>query len=145
MPRRSALLPAIALAAVGLLVPMVTACSSSSAAAPPAAVTSGPPSLPPSIAPTPGPSKPAGLRIQVTVVGGTVSPAAKTYEVAQGTSVSVTVTSDKDEEVHSHCSDQELAVAAGGSVTLNFTVTEPGVCEVETHVSELVLFRLAVA
>jgi hypothetical protein len=144
--RRSALLLPGALATLGFLVPTLSACdSSSSAGAPTAAVTTRPPSSLPSITPTPGPSKPVGFSIAVTVTGGTVTPAAKTYQVAEGTPVSVTVTSDKADEVHSHCSHQEQPVPAGGTVTLSFTATEPGVCEIETHVSGLVLLRLAVA
>ena len=152
MSRQTALLPVIALTTVVLLNPTLSACSpSSSAAAPNAAATTSPTSIPPSHAPTADPSKPAdpakpaSLSIAITVAAGKVSPAAKTYQVAEGTLVSISVTSDKADGVHSHCSGQEKQVAAGGTVTLNFTVTKTGVCEVETHISELVLVRLAVS
>ncbi len=82
--------------------------------------------------------------IEVDVTDGTVDTAEDTVEVAVGGTVRVTVTSDVDDEVHVHGVDRTVDLSAGVPATLEFTVDEPGVFEVETHGSHLLLFQLIV-
>lgn len=82
--------------------------------------------------------------IEVDVTDGTVDTAEDTVEVAVGGTVRVTVTSDVDDEVHVHGVDRTVDLSAGVPATLEFTVDEPGVYEVETHGSHLLLFQLLV-
>jgi len=82
--------------------------------------------------------------IEVDVTDGTVDTAEDTVEVAVGGTVRVTVTSDVDDEVHVHGVDRTADLSAGVPATLEFTVDEPGVFEVETHGSHLLLFQLLV-
>ena len=54
------------------------------------------------------------------------------------------VSSDVDDEVHVHGYEIEKEVAAGQSVTIDFTANQTGVFEVETHESNLLLLQLQV-
>ena len=65
-------------------------------------------------------------------------------EVAVGDAVRVTVTSDVDAEVHVHGVDQTADLPTGRPTTLELSFAEPGVYEVETHESGLLLLQLIV-
>ncbi|HZY26720.1 MAG TPA: hypothetical protein VFE49_00555 [Jiangellaceae bacterium] len=82
--------------------------------------------------------------IEVVVVDGTVDTAEDSVQVAVGEAVRVTVTSDVDDEVHVHGVDQTAELSAGLPTTLEFSLAEPGVYEVETHEGGLLLFQLLV-
>jgi plastocyanin len=82
--------------------------------------------------------------IEVEITSGTVDTAQDSVDVAVGDTVRVTVTSDVDDELHVHGVDRTAELAAGRPTTLEFTVDEPGVYEVETHESGLLLFQLLV-
>jgi plastocyanin len=103
-------------------------------------VPSAPPD-PPDAATTP----PASVReIEVGIVDGTVDTAEDSVEVVVGETVRLTVTSDVDDEVHVHGVDQTAELSAGSPTTLELGFTEPGVYEVETHDSGLLLVQLIV-
>jgi plastocyanin len=88
---------------------------------------------------------PASVReIEVVIVDGTVETAEDSVEVAVGEPVRLTVTSDVDDEVHVHGVDQNAELSAGSPATLEFSLAEPGVYEVETHETSLLLFQLIV-
>ena len=88
---------------------------------------------------------PAMVReIEVVVVDGTVDTAEDSVEVAVGDTVRVTVTSDVDDEVHVHGVDQTADLHTGRPTTLELSFAEPGVYEVETHESGLLLLQLIV-
>jgi plastocyanin len=102
------------------------------------------PSAPPDT-PDTSATPPATVReIEVVVVDGTVDTAEDSVDVAVGETVRVTVTSDVDDEVHVHGVEQTAELSAGSPTTLEFSLAEPGVYEVETHESGLLLFQLIV-
>jgi plastocyanin len=82
--------------------------------------------------------------IEVLITDDTVDTAEDSVEVAVGEIVRVTVTSDVDDEVHVHGVDQTAELSAGLPTTLEFSLAEPGVYEVETHEGGLLLFQLLV-
>jgi plastocyanin len=132
-PPALALRCATCLATVGLL--LVSGCSAastgtSSASSSPAGSSS---------------SRPAkATDIVVSVKDGKVSPKAHRVKVAEGSQVQILVSSDVDDEVHVHGYEIEREVSAGQSTTIEFTANQPGVFEVETHVSNLLLLQLQV-
>jgi hypothetical protein len=82
--------------------------------------------------------------IVVSVNDGKVSPKTHRVKVAVGSAVRILVSSDVDDEVHVHGYDIEREISAGQSVTIDFTADQTGIFEVETHVSDRVLFQLQV-
>jgi plastocyanin len=65
-------------------------------------------------------------------------------EVRRGDTVRIVVTSDVDDEVHVHGVEQTATLVAGETATVEFTVDEAGLFEVETHEGDLLLFQLLV-
>ena len=116
--------------------------SGEAAEAPPtsAGSSSSSPAEPPS-SPSVGPEVKV---IEVHIADRQVHTAAERVEVASGETVRLVVTSDVDDELHVHGSDQSAALVAGEPTTLEFTVGEPGLFEVETHDNGLLLFQLLV-
>jgi len=90
------------------------------------------------------PAGPTGRTINITVSGGQVTGETGRVEVPLGTPVTVTVTSDVADEIHVHGYDLTTDVPAGGSSSVNFTATIPGVFEVELEGAHLQLFELQV-
>ena len=82
--------------------------------------------------------------IEVQIADGTVQPEADRVEVAPGEPVRVVVTSDVADELHVHGVDETAMLVADEPTTLEFTIDEPGVFDVETHHGGLVLFQLLV-
>jgi heme/copper-type cytochrome/quinol oxidase subunit 2 len=82
--------------------------------------------------------------IVVSVKDGKVSPQTHRVKVPVGSQVRLTVSSDVDDEVHVHGFDIEREIAAGQTVTIDFTADQTGVFEVETHESDLQLLQLQV-
>jgi plastocyanin len=80
--------------------------------------------------------------IKVSVSNGEVHPADHREDVSVGDTVKLTVSSDRDDMVHVHGVNIEKPVSAGGSVTITFKVTDPGIYEVETHESDLTLLQI---
>jgi hypothetical protein len=80
--------------------------------------------------------------INVSVSNGRVHPADHREDVSVGDTVKLTVSSDRDDIVHVHGVNIEKPVSAGGSVTITFKVTDPGIYEVETHESDLTLLQI---
>ncbi len=80
--------------------------------------------------------------INISVSNGKVHPADHREDVSVGDTVKLTVSSDRDDIVHVHGVNIEKPVSAGGSVTITFKVTDPGIYEVETHESDLTLLQI---
>jgi hypothetical protein len=127
---------ACCVATVGLLV--VTGCAGQSSHADP-----GTSSGAASRSPGAGASARA-TDIVVALKDGKVSPKAHRVKVALGSSVRILVSSDVDDEVHVHGYEIEREVAAGQSVTVDFTADQSGVFEVESHETGLLLLQLQV-
>ena len=141
-PTRAA---AAALLAAGALA-TVSACAPAS---PTAGTTSGTASGPASGAASgtaSGGSSFAGTELRITVAGGKVTPRPGRVDVRLGTKVRLVVTSDRADEVHVHGigGEPEVKVTPGTPVTIDVTADSPGLFEVETHDSGLVLTQLEV-
>lgn len=65
-------------------------------------------------------------------------------EVALGDPVAISVTSDIADEVHLHTYDLMVDVAAGETVTLEFSATIPGIFEMELESAHLQVLELVV-
>jgi heme/copper-type cytochrome/quinol oxidase subunit 2 len=87
---------------------------------------------------------PVGATLTITVAGRTVTPTPGRVEVRQGERVRLLVTADHADTLHVHGVDVTADLTAGVQTTVVFTAGDPGVHEVETHDSELVLTQLAV-
>jgi plastocyanin len=120
-----------------------------SAESAPGSITAGP-SVTPSSPPTPStteartPLAPEIRVVEVTIADGEVQTDSDQVEVASGETVRVVVTSDVDDELHVHGVDQTAELVGGEPTTIEFTVDEPGVFEVETHDDGRLLFQLLV-
>ncbi len=84
------------------------------------------------------------LRLEVHVTGGQVGGDAGRAQIAEGTHVTLVVTSDVADEVHVHGYDIESELEPGTPAELSFDATIPGVFEVELHESGTVLLTLQV-
>ncbi|MGH3938186.1 MAG: hypothetical protein ACRDTG_06060 [Pseudonocardiaceae bacterium] len=94
---------------------------------------------------SPTPAGPTSRTITVIVSGGQITGEAGRVEVALGTPVTVSVTSDVADEIHVHGYDLTADVPAGGTNSVSFTTTIPGVFEVELEGAGLQLFELQVS
>ena len=93
-----------------------------------------------------GSSEPAGggQAVDITFSGDSVEPLGERIDVALGEPLTLNVTADAAGELHVHSTpEQELAYEAG-ETTLELTIDEPGVVEVESHDLELTILQLEV-
>ena len=90
-------------------------------------------------------STPAGRTLEVTIKGNKITPAPSTVELGIGETLTLTVTSDHEDQLHVHGFDVEKALPAGTPVSVELTGKTPGVYEVETHHPELRLLKVAVS
>lgn len=93
---------------------------------------------------SPGYSSTATVEIQVSIRDGKVTPKPRRVEVPAGVPVQLVVTSDVDDEIHIHGLDSTEKVRAGRPTTIEITLDQPGVYEIETHETELTLVQLEV-
>jgi hypothetical protein len=127
---------AAAVAVAAVVVAALTSCGPVEENVPPGAS---------SAAATPSTLDPATTsEIAVTVTDGTVSPQPGRFEVGQGTTVRITVTSDVADTAHVHGYDELLDLPAGEPATLELVADEAGLFEVETHGGGKLLFQLVV-
>ena len=83
--------------------------------------------------------------VQIDVVVGLDSGPQRVETVAVGADITLNITNpDEADEFHIHGIDLERSVDAGMMATFNFTVTEPGTYEVESHLTEEVLVVIEV-
>ncbi|HEX2362612.1 MAG TPA: hypothetical protein VHI11_11105 [Jiangellaceae bacterium] len=94
--------------------------------------------------PVPSSAGPTTRVIEVTIIDGIVRTDADRVEARSGETIRVVVTSDVDDELHIHGVDETAALVADVPTTVEFAVEEPGVFEVETHDTSLLLFQLLV-
>jgi cytoskeletal protein RodZ len=146
---RAAALSLIIVAALAACSPSQTATSAPTSS--PTRQSSPGPSASPrtskSPAQSPSPSPPTdALTIDITISNGRVDPNAKKIDVRRGQTIVLNVTSDEDDEIHAHTSDQgyELEVKAGKSTRGELVASESGRFEVESHHLEKVIVILNV-
>ncbi|MDX6743286.1 hypothetical protein [Actinocorallia sp. A-T 12471] len=144
MLRARALLPVLALSLIA-----VSACSAAedpapTASSPAATATQDAPAADPSATPDAAPAF-DGAEFTVSVNGSKVAPRPAVRKVDKGTKVRITVTSDKDDELHVHGYDKALELKAGQPGVVEFAADVSGRFEVETHADHLLLFTLQVS
>jgi hypothetical protein len=98
--------------------------------------------------PTTEPSSPAAEDaaqvIEITFEGDSVTPNGDRVEVKAGEPIELRVTADAPGEIHVHSNpEQELAYSVGSS-TLDLTIDQPGIVEVESHELEKIIVQLEV-
>ncbi|NHC15882.1 cupredoxin domain-containing protein [Motilibacter deserti] len=91
----------------------------------------------------PASAEPAKV-VTVSVQDGKVVPAPTTVTVKSGDVVRIDATSDQVDTVHVHGIDVELPLDPGVPGELTFVAEPSGSYEVETHESDLLLFKLDV-
>ena len=102
---------------------------------------------------TPGASSPsasssaAPLTIPITISKGQVQPNGKKITASLGQQVVLQVTSDQADEIHAHTGGDgyELEVPANQPTTGEFTPSQPGSFEIESHHLEKVIVILNVS
>lgn len=107
---------------------------------------SGPstPAPSPNQPPLPAPVVPAEKTISARISDGKVEGVPSRFEVDRGTPIRIEVTSDRSDELHVHGYDKTVPLTPGSPATVAFVADLPGVFEVETHDSGLLLFQLVV-
>jgi ABC-type glycerol-3-phosphate transport system substrate-binding protein len=84
--------------------------------------------------------------VQIDVVVGVDSGPDRVEHVTVGSEITLNITNpDAPDEFHVHGVDLEQEADAGEMRTFNFTVTEPGTIEVESHLTEEVLVVIEVS
>jgi len=84
------------------------------------------------------------VRVPVTIKGDTVTPQSKQLDVSVGQPIVLDVTSNRNGELHVHSSPEHEFEVAPGHSTYQFTLKQPGVVDVEEHVSEDLVLRITV-
>lgn len=95
-------------------------------------------------APASSGSTPVTVAIAIELSGGTVKPNGQTINVAKGATVTLTITSDRDDTVHVHGYDIEVAIAKGGTATRSFTADKVGRYEIESHSPAMIIAMINV-
>lgn len=92
------------------------------------------------------PSAPPGEPVTLTaeLSDGDVTVPEEAPEVSRGTEVTLEITSDSPVEVHVHGFDRYIRLDEAGTGQATFTADIPGVFEIETHDTGLLIYRLAV-
>lgn len=145
----SALARAASVAALSLL---LAACASDSA---PDALPSGASSVPSSNAASNGATDTATgnasssptddvTRLAVAVTEGRVNPPVRRVKLSVGDRVRMRVVADVADEVHVHGADKSVKIEPGIPAVVRFSMTEPGVYEVELEDAALPLVQLEV-
>jgi hypothetical protein len=87
----------------------------------------------------------AAAPVEVTVEGRTVSPNGKRVEATVGEPVTVRVTADRAGELHVHATPEQTLPFEKGRTTVQITIAQPGVVDVEEHEADLVVLQLQVS
>jgi hypothetical protein len=86
----------------------------------------------------------SAVRVPVTIEGDSVTPQSKPINVSVGQPIELDVTSDRNGELHVHSSPEHEFEVAPGHSTYRFTLKQPGVVDVEEHVSDDLVLRITV-
>jgi hypothetical protein len=83
--------------------------------------------------------------VDVTVEGLSVTPNGMRVEATVGEPVTVRVTADRAGELHVHASPEQTLPFDKGRTTVQITIDQPGVVDVEEHEADLVVLQLQVS
>jgi len=83
-------------------------------------------------------------KLDVAIKGETITPTNKRIEVNKGKPLTITISSDRSGELHVHSSPEEEIPFDKGTTTKQVTFANPGVVEVEEHVSDTLIAQLEV-
>jgi hypothetical protein len=90
-------------------------------------------------------SSTANLGVHITLADGKADPSGERVEAAKGTTLVLTIDSDRDDEIHVHGYDIEIPVTAGKTVTKEIVLDQVGRFEVESHEPALTILQLIVS
>lgn len=93
---------------------------------------------------SPAASAPAAKAVSITLADGKAEPNGERVELVRGQHLVLTITSDRDDEVHVHGIDLEIPVTPGAKVTKDIVMDRIGRFEVESHEPELTILVLTV-
>lgn len=137
---------------IALLLLVVVACGDDDATTTTSATTT---TAAPVTTSTPGPATTtttdAAVDIAVSVVGGTVSvtvegiPISGRVQIATGTAIRLTVSSDTSDEVHLHGYDLTADVGPGTPAVIEFSADIPGIFEAEFEDAHRLLVELQIS
>jgi hypothetical protein len=83
--------------------------------------------------------------LRITVADGRVQPPPGRVPVPVGSTVRLTVRSDRADDVHVHGYDLTEPLAAGRTATLDFVADQTGLFDVELHRADTVIVSLLVS
>ncbi|WP_432842107.1 hypothetical protein [Dactylosporangium sp. CA-092794] len=87
---------------------------------------------------------PVDREFRFTIANRVASPPTSRAEIARGSTIRITVTSDAPDELHVHGYDRRATLSPGVPASVRFRADTAGLFEVETHGSKLVLLQLEV-
>jgi plastocyanin len=88
---------------------------------------------------------PDGVTVDIAIEHGKVTPQGERVDVEPGQTVTLTITSDADEEIHVHSEpEHSYEIAAGDTVSESFTLDTPGQIAVEAHHLDVTIVQLVV-
>ncbi len=131
----------VLLAACSSAAPGATTAIPATSPARPATSASASPST---AASAPTPTEPATKAVTITLADGKAEPNGERVELVRGQHLVLTITSDRDDEVHVHGFDLEIPVSPGESVTRDIRMDRVGRFKVESHEPVLTLLVLTV-
>lgn len=115
------------------------------AAEPTALVATSPPGADATVTPTPtSTAAAADVTVEIEIAGRDVAPPPGRTSVPLGARVRIEIAADQADTVHVHGYDVEAGVMPTAPAVFEFTADQPGLFEVETHDSGLLLTQLVV-
>lgn len=84
------------------------------------------------------------LTIDVTFSDNTVTPNGERVEVEVGQPIELVITADEGGEIHVHSSPEQEFEYDAGTTTLELTIEQPGLVDVESHSPEQTIVQLEV-
>jgi ABC-type glycerol-3-phosphate transport system substrate-binding protein len=91
------------------------------------------------------PPEDSGVVVDIAIKDGKATPQGDRVEVAAGEKITLSITSDAEEEIHVHSEPEHTyQVAPGEAVSETFTVDTPGQVAVEAHHLDVTIVQLVV-
>lgn len=87
---------------------------------------------------------PPPARVTITLADGGAEPNGERIDLVRDQLLILTITSDRDDEIHVHGFDLEIPVAAGQTVTEEIVMDRVGRFEVESHEPVLTVLVLQI-